>query len=61
MPNVKPGESEKDFVSRCIKYMHDEGTKGRSDKQIIAICYSLYRNKDKKNEELLQKIDTLIK
>jgi len=61
MPVPLPNETEKEFIPRCIKYMHDEGTKGRSDKQIIAICYSLYKNKNKKNEELLQKIDILTK
>ncbi|MFA5025443.1 MAG: hypothetical protein WC503_02990 [Candidatus Shapirobacteria bacterium] len=60
MPSVKPGESEKDFVSRCIPIvMHEH--EGMENKQAIAICYSLYRNKDKKNEELLQKIDILTK
>lgn len=55
-----PNETEKEFLPRCIKYMHDEG-KDRPHDQIVAICYQLYRNKKKTNEELIKKIDHLIK
>jgi hypothetical protein len=60
MPSVKPGESEKDFVSRCIPIVMREH-EGMENKQAVAICYSIYKNKDKKNEEILWKIGLLVK
>ncbi len=49
MPTVKEGESEKDFVSRCIPVVLKEGT-AKDQSQAAAICHSMYRNKDKKEE-----------
>jgi hypothetical protein len=50
MPLPKPnmGESRKDFVSRCMgdNVMNDEYPK---EKQRVAVCESLYDNKDKKS------------
>lgn len=40
MPKPNPGETEKDFLSRCIPELIHEG---RAQKQAIAICYSIYR------------------
>lgn len=55
MPHVKPGESEKDYVSRCIPYeMHKHPD--MDNKQAAAICYSLYR-KHEDQEMLINKID----
>ena len=42
MPNVIPGESEKDFVSRAIPIILKEGTTD-DPKQAAAIAYSMYR------------------
>lgn len=48
MPTPKDGESEKDFVSRCIPIVMKDGT-AKDNKQASAICYSMYRNKNKKS------------
>jgi hypothetical protein len=48
VPNPKAGESEREYISRCEKFMHkenenkNEGEK-RSNEQISAICYSTWR------------------
>jgi hypothetical protein len=47
MPTPNSNETKQQFVSRCIEYMMKEG--GREQKQCIAICYSIWDNKDKKN------------
>jgi len=60
MPTPNPGETEKEFIPRCIKIMSDEDS-GREHKQIIAICYSVYKNRKKSNEEILTKIDKILK
>lgn len=49
MPRPQPGESQDKFVARCIPIMKAEG-KFTDPKQIAAICFSLYRNKDKKKK-----------
>jgi len=41
MPRPKKGETEKDFLKRCIPHMIKE--EGYEQKQGIAICYSIYR------------------
>ena len=43
MPNPKKGETERDFLSRCIPELKDEGY--INNKQRIAICYDIYRRK----------------
>ena len=43
-PEPNPGESQKDFVSRCIPYVKKEHPDWKQDK-IIAVCYSIYRRK----------------
>jgi phage head maturation protease len=49
MPKPNKGESQKDFVSRCIPIVLDEGT-AKDNKQASAICYNIYReNKKEKN------------
>jgi len=42
MPKPTEGESQKDFVSRCIPIVMDEGTAG-DNKQAAAICYSIWK------------------
>lgn len=46
MPTKKKGESEKDFVSRCIPIVIKEGT-AKDEKQAAAICHSMYREQAK--------------
>ena len=38
--NIKPGESEQEFISRCIG---DEVSSGKDQEQSAAICYSYWR------------------
>jgi hypothetical protein len=50
VPKPKANESEKDFISRCEKFMHEENNskpeaEKRSNEQITAICYSTWRKK----------------
>jgi hypothetical protein len=54
MPVLKPkaNESERDYISRCEKFMHEENNskpeaEKRSNDQISAICYSTWRKKTK--------------
>lgn len=56
MPSVKKGESEKDYVSRCIPYMMKEKPGMKSD-QAAAVCHSLYQKKD---EDITSKIDSYL-
>jgi len=44
MPTPKKGETEKEFISRCIPYVLKEGT-AKDQKQAIAICYSMWRKR----------------
>jgi hypothetical protein len=48
VPKPKINESERDFISRCEKFMHKENdlkseNEKRSNEQITAICYSTWR------------------
>jgi len=50
VPKPKTNESERDFISRCEKFMHEENdrkpeSERRSNEQISAICYSTWRKK----------------
>ncbi len=58
MPTPKKGESEKEFVGRCIPFMMHEHPDMKQD-QAIAVCYSMFRE-SKKDEEIIKKIDTLL-
>ena len=54
MPEVKPGESEKDFIGRCVKYVMDEGE--TDNKAALGKCYGIFRQAHKKSES----IDTVV-
>jgi hypothetical protein len=41
IPSPNKGESQDDFMSRCMTFMHDEG--GRPQEQQVAICLSTFR------------------
>jgi hypothetical protein len=43
MPNPGPGETEKDFLRRCIPELIKE--EDYPQKQAVAICFSVYRRK----------------
>lgn len=53
MPTPNKNESQKHFISRCVPILVDEG-KGQD--QAVAICYSLWKNRNKKSkgESLLE-------
>ncbi len=46
MPAVKPHESQKEYVSRCIPYVMKH--EGATQKQAAGKCYGMYRYKKKK-------------
>lgn len=46
MPTPNKGESEKDFVSRCIPVVLKEGT-AKNNSQGAAICHSMYKKHNK--------------
>jgi hypothetical protein len=48
MPVPRKGEKRKDFVDRCIPIVIDEGT-AKDPKQAVAICNSMWENRDMKN------------
>ena len=41
MPAVKPGESEKDYVARCIPVVVKEG---KTQEQAAGKCHGMYRS-----------------
>jgi len=48
VPEPKSGESEREYISRCEKLMHEENnskpeSEKRSNEQISAICFSTWR------------------
>lgn len=64
MPNLKPGESKTDYISRCVKEVMKEGA---TQEQALGKCYGMYNNFKKKsvacieidnNDEILVNIKT---
>lgn len=49
-PKPRAGETKKDFISRCISYVHKEHPSWAS-KKVQAVCYSYWRDRHK-NEEM---------
>lgn len=58
MPNVNPGESRQDFVSRCIPAVLDEGT-AKDQSQAAAICFQMWRDRAKTLEMRVTKVQRL--
>jgi len=48
MPTPDKGESEDDYVNRCIPIVLGEGT-AKDGKQAAAICHSMYDNHRKES------------
>jgi len=48
MPTKKEGESQNDFVTRCIPIVIKEGT-AKDEKQAAAICHSMYKEQTENN------------
>jgi len=53
MPEPKEGETQKEYIPRCIKYLMDKGETD-DNKQAAAICYSYWEKKGTK--ESVEKI-----
>lgn len=58
LPEPKPKESEKEFVSRCIPAIHDTEKDKYNDKQIVAMCYSQFE-RSKKKESIKEKMGSI--
>ena len=54
MPDVKPGESQNDYMSRCVPMVKDEGA---TQEQAVGKCLGMYRNA---TESILYKIDAVL-
>ena len=48
IPKPRSGEPKKDYISRCISFLVNEG---RDSKQAAAICYDSWKNKDEQQPE----------
>lgn len=59
IPKPKSGESEQEFVSRCISEIYDE----YGQKQAAAICYNTYRETKKERiiKDIVKKTIELLK
>lgn len=55
MPKPHKGEKKKDFISRCIPIVMDEGT-AEDNKQAAAICYSFWDRKDEATESIVERV-----
>lgn len=49
-PKPKPGETQKQFIDRCIPIVHKEHPDWKMDK-VKAVCYSLWRRRHKNSLE----------
>ncbi len=47
VPKPRSGESEDDFISRCISKLHDTDP-DRKDDQITAMCFTAWRDREGK-------------
>ena len=50
MPTPNRGESEKDYVARCIPIVIKDGT-AKDGRQASAVCHSMYKDHKKKQAE----------
>lgn len=53
IPGPEKNEEKNKYISRCIKFLMDEG---RPQKQALAICYDIWR-KEMKEDKIIDKID----
>jgi hypothetical protein len=49
MPSVKPNESREEFMSRCVPMRKSEHP-DEDNKQSVAVCFSIYREHQKKSK-----------
>jgi len=57
MPKPRTGESQRDFVSRCIPIVTDDGT-AESNDQAVAICYQMFKDHNEQSGNSM-KMETL--
>ena len=58
MPRVRPHESEKDYVARCIPVVLHEGT-ATDGPQAAAMCHSMWRQAKKRKRKAI--VDAILK
>jgi hypothetical protein len=56
MPKLKPGESQSDYMSRCVPMVKDEGA---TQEQAVGKCLGMYRHYSG-NESVIEKIDRIL-
>lgn len=49
-PKPRPGESQKDFINRCIPYVHKEHPAWKMSK-VKAVCYDIWRRHKNSNDD----------
>lgn len=54
LPSPHSGESEQEFVSRCVKNLNDSG-EFESNEQRVAVCYSQFRKGHSKKKKQVHK------
>lgn len=59
MPTPRKGESEKDFVKRCIPIVIEDGT-AKDGSQANAVCHSIYKKSKEKNATSMSLFDATI-
>lgn len=52
MPTPGKNEKEQEFIARCVPIVLEEG---KEQKQAVAICYSLWQNRNKKKASMMKK------
>lgn len=52
MPKPIPGQSEEDFMGKCIPQVLNDGT-AENQQQAVAICYSIWEEHKKNIKELI--------
>jgi hypothetical protein len=57
MPEVKQGETEDEYIGRCIPYMLKE-KEGMEKDQAAAICYSMWNKA--KSESIVKRINNIL-
>lgn len=61
LPTPKPGESQKEYVPRCISFQMKHEKKKPKDKrrdpeQVKAMCFERYRQRGKSVEEMAEEL-----
>ena len=54
LPSPHSGETQSDFVSRCVKSLSDSG-EFESNEQRVAVCYSQFRKGRSKKKKQVHK------